>query len=373
MTRLLLPTAVAFALLAPSAGAQRYVAFGDSITLGVLDDPGRGGYPARLDATLDAAGQSATVENRGKDGETTAEGLSRINTLTGAAGDWLLIMEGTNDIAQGISVETAAANLRSMVNRGRQRGFGQVHLATLVPRGVGAPAAQRLGTIALADEIRQDAYELNAPQPDPNMEFGETPDFRTALFVDSIHPNARGYDVLAEAFANQILNRDRLAPVPAFVSPPNESVDVQSTAQLEVVLFDAQSGIDLAAAPTLTVNGTAVATEVSGDNRRAVLRARPGNLTGRPLLGVDALDRATPANRRRLDVSQFTVRGTAFLAGDIDRSGRVDGTDLVTLARAFGTRSGDARYIAAADLDGNARVDGNDLAQLAANFGVSSF
>jgi len=56
---------------------------------------------------------------------------------------------------------------------------------------------------------------------------------------------------------------------------------------------------------------------------------------------------------------------------DVDRSGRVDGYDLAVLARAFGSRKGEAAYSAAADLDASGLVDGSDLALLAARFGDS--
>ncbi len=57
---------------------------------------------------------------------------------------------------------------------------------------------------------------------------------------------------------------------------------------------------------------------------------------------------------------------------DLDGSGRVDGTDLAILGRAFGSFIGDWRYSAVADIDGSGSVDGDDLALLAAYFGTGS-
>jgi hypothetical protein len=71
-------------------------------------------------------------------------------------------------------------------------------------------------------------------------------------------------------------------------------------------------------------------------------------------------------------VTQFVVAGTSFLAGDIDRDGRVDGADLLAFAPYFGSQRGDGRYRGFADLNTDDRVDGVDLALLAANFGRSS-
>ena len=52
-------------------------------------------------------------------------------------------------------------------------------------------------------------------------------------------------------------------------------------------------------------------------------------------------------------------------------SGRVDGFDLVVLARAFGSVAGAPAYDPAVDLDRDGDIDGDDLAILAANFGQS--
>ncbi len=46
---------------------------------------------------------------------------------------------------------------------------------------------------------------------------------------------------------------------------------------------------------------------------------------------------------------------------DIDHSNRIDGGDLVILARAFGSATGDARYDASADINHDGTIDGNDL------------
>jgi len=84
-----------------------------------------------------------------------------------------------------------------------------------------------------------------------------------------------------------------------------------------------------------------------------------------------ARDLASPPNSVDRQIARFYTAGTAFLGGDIDRDGRVDGNDLVRLARAFGARLGASRYSASADLNADGVVDGVDLAVLASNFGRS--
>ena len=349
------------------------VAFGDSITRGEKDDPGRGGYPARLAALLSTPTLTVTVENQGVGGETTAEGLSRLNSLSGGANDTLIVMEGTNDIFRDISPQSIASNVVSLARRGANRGFGHVVVATIIPIGSTSHEGTAQSSRLVAAEIRQASWAADLDQADPNRTFRDQDDFIATIYDgDHIHPNATGYDILAEHFADHFRDVDKLAPALDFVSPASDAEDVPPTVLLELVLFDAQTGVDMANSK-LTINGLAVETDATGDGRRVVLQARPGNLTGRPTMGLDARDLADPPNRRVQDVITFTVSGAAFLAGDIDRDGRVDGNDLIVLARAFGSRSGSSRFVARADLDDNGSIDGSDLALLAADFGLSSF
>ena len=111
----------------PALAQVGFLAFGDSITAGVGDDPTRTdkGYPPRLQALLVNAGIQATVINRGKGGENTQDGLTRIDAVLNeisTSTEVLLLMEGTNDLSQGISFETTMFDLREM--RERASSFG---------------------------------------------------------------------------------------------------------------------------------------------------------------------------------------------------------------------------------------------------------
>jgi hypothetical protein len=54
---------------------------------------------------------------------------------------------------------------------------------------------------------------------------------------------------------------------------------------------------------------------------------------------------------------------------DIDGDGMVDVSDMVILARAYGSTAGSSRYDIAADLDGDGKVDEADLTILRRHFG----
>jgi hypothetical protein len=65
-----------------------------------------------------------------------------------------------------------------------------------------------------------------------------------------------------------------------------------------------------------------------------------------------------------------TVVETRGIVGDNDRSGRVDGRDLMNLAKSYGSAFGDSGYEAITDTTFDGLVDGSDLIDIGANFGV---
>ena len=81
----------------PATVVGRLVAFGDSITYGGYNAPDT--YPALLEQRIDDHVYPSEVINEGVPGEWTAEGLARLeSTLNRWAPQYVLIMEGTNDI-----------------------------------------------------------------------------------------------------------------------------------------------------------------------------------------------------------------------------------------------------------------------------------
>lgn len=363
--------ALGLAATAQAQTSERIVAFGDSITEGKGDESNGGGYPPHLAAMLSTADHTVTVEGKGKAGETTAEGLSRLGSLSGAEGDSIILMEGANDLFHDISKETIATNLVAMHNKARQRGFGKVYLSTVTPMGATPFGSMFFDSIFLSERIREAHYSGGLLMPDPHQALYDLPDvFQVYFTFDEFHPNGTGYAELARIFAEYIQGTDTLAPAFNFGIPRPGRDSWPSDTLLQVILFDPLTGVDQTN-PRLTVNGSPVATTVTGDPGRTVLEAHPGNLLGEVELGVDIQDRATPPNRRSQRIMRFTAVAPTFLTGDVNQNGRVDGEDLILLAVAFGAKQSDKRFDARVDFDDNARIDGVDLAQLAANFGRS--
>jgi lysophospholipase L1-like esterase len=382
-TRLALMSAVLLlATAAAPAAATRFLAFGDSITAGVgFDDCAcqcleACGYPHRLELLLRDAGVTAEITNAGFGGERTPEGLIRIDQeLPGH--DVLLLMHGSNDISREISLETTLFNLNVMAEKAEGRGMSVVH-ATLIPRI--PTAVQDFDNVVnerLAWRLRELAYNRGRGLVDPFEVLGQVPNLFDTLYHpgngDVVgHPNPEGFQRLAETFFDVIQGVDSVPPVLGLVSPLDGSRDVPANVELRIRLFDFGEGIDVAATELL-VGGAPVSANKAGDTEILDLRYQaPGGFQGQVEVGYRTRDLANPRNQAERQVAKILIAGTSFLPGDINRDGRVDGADLLRLARAFGAQIGQPRYDPAADLDGNGVIDGMDLAILAENFGQSS-
>lgn len=382
--------ALAALLAAPLAGqpieGASLIAFGDSITEGALpyDERNIGGYPTRLERLLDRESRSVTVSNRGRGGETTGEGLSRLPSVLAEGGDVLLLMEGTNDvtlIATGdLSAETSRANLSNMVSRGEQSGFTVV-LGSIIPRGPHARVDRSNGaTFAFVISIREIAYQRRTALVEGwEVLFHQTRPYSTIYYTGSDdlvgHPNAAGFDILAAAFADVLQGRDTMTPVIGEFAPnPFFQPEVQPGEDFEVTVYDFGAGLDREVS-TLTLNDALVPTQGSGNPRRELLShaSDATTVTCFARLGVQALDQADPPNRLDTAVADFEVRGEVYRRSDINRDCRVDGRDVVKLGTVFGLPSSELGFDSDNDVNADGRLDGEDLARIAEDFGRTTF
>ena len=159
------------------------LAFGDSLTYGYgTQDPEHESYPARLTRLY-----GHRIINAGVNGETTAEGLERIDTVLDRYDPGLTILcLGGNDILRGIPEVQIEANLARLIEKIQAHG-SQILL-------VGVPDFGLLGlhTLPLYRRLA-DRYDLPLEE---NVLSEILSDPR--LKSDSIHPNARGYRLFAE-------------------------------------------------------------------------------------------------------------------------------------------------------------------------------
>jgi lysophospholipase L1-like esterase len=370
-------------LAAAQTTPRKYLAFGDSITAGVGDDPARAqpGYPPRLENLLQTAGVSATVLNFGVGGEKTPDGLSRINSVLaqGSQGDVLLLMEGTNDVThpQNISPETTIFDLDEMARRAEALNLTVFH-ATLIPRPPWAKVdADNTFTDQLNGRIRNLAGVRGRHLADPNQVFHGTANLFAGFYstdpTDFVgHPNTAGYDILAHVWFDVIQGLDTVPPVPGIVTPLPGASNVSPTPEIDVDVWDFGDGIDLDNT-FLLINGQQVPASLTGTTRQVRLSYQTLTpLTGTVHVGLRSRDLAVPANAIDRDVALFTIRGTNQIQGDLNGDGRVDGTDLVLFGLHFGAQRGDPRYDPNADFNADGSIDGLDLAILASSFGQTA-
>ena len=159
------------------------LAFGDSLTFGTGTTPDKS-YPAALERKI-----GRKVVAAGIPGEVSAAGLARLPEVLDEVQPRLLILcHGGNDMLRNMSPRQAADNIKAMVSLARSRGIEVVLL------GVPSPGLL-LSTAAHYDEI---AKEMKLPYEGKTLARVLSDN---SLKADAFHPNAEGYQRLADVIA----------------------------------------------------------------------------------------------------------------------------------------------------------------------------
>jgi acyl-CoA thioesterase-1 len=94
----------------------RIVCFGDSLTAGYGTEPGEA-YPDYLQTELDHKGYEYRVVNAGISGNTTKDGLERVDRVIATKPTLVVVEFGGNDGLRGLRIEDTRANLDGIVGR----------------------------------------------------------------------------------------------------------------------------------------------------------------------------------------------------------------------------------------------------------------
>lgn len=100
----------------PVAQPVRILALGTSLTQGYGLPPGTE-FPVQLQAALKAAGIPAIVVNAGVSGDTSADGLSRLDWALADKPDAAILELGSNDMLRGLPPEMTEKNLRAILTK----------------------------------------------------------------------------------------------------------------------------------------------------------------------------------------------------------------------------------------------------------------
>jgi acyl-CoA thioesterase I len=97
------------------------VAFGDSLTAGSLL-PASQAFPAQLERRLAADGFPVRVVNAGVSGDTTADGLARLDYALAEKPDLVILELGANDMLRGVDPKATRENLEKMLAAIKEKG-----------------------------------------------------------------------------------------------------------------------------------------------------------------------------------------------------------------------------------------------------------
>jgi lysophospholipase L1-like esterase len=216
-----------------------YMGFGDSITIGQGSSDDRG-YRSRLETKLAAHFGRGTVVDEGADATRSNRGAERIDdSLRRARPAFTLILYGTNDWnvrdCKNAPPCFTIDSLRDIV-LSAQGSSSMPVLSTIIP---GDPTnvtdqPDRNAWVAAQDvRIRALAREMNVPLADPEPLFLKAPNF-TSLYVDHVHPNDSGYELIAQAFFAALttpLATSTSAAPPALLTPPGSAPPLRASAR----------------------------------------------------------------------------------------------------------------------------------------------
>ena len=180
----------AISALAPPVAAEdlRILLYGDSLLAG-LGLSAEDSLMGQLQAAMDAERIQATLVNASVSGDTTADGLARLDWTLGDSPDAVILGLGANDMLQGLSATDARANLDAIMARLDQLGVPVLLLGMKANRGLGSDYVDEFDAIYpdLAQEHGTLLYPffLDGVALDPDL---NQPDLR--------HPNAEGVAVI---------------------------------------------------------------------------------------------------------------------------------------------------------------------------------
>ena len=190
---------------------RKATAFGDSITFGFLDLRRRdlrlttgNNYPNILQGQLQGLDPAWRVVNRGVGGEHTDEGLRRLpSVLASDRPGFVLILEGTNDAHQCQNSVAALNNLHTMVNIAKANKSIPI-IGTIPPSFRNNPCADDI--IA---EVNNNIHGFAAAEQVVVAEIFDGMNQRDLFGIspdrDPIHPNERGYAVMANIWFQAML------------------------------------------------------------------------------------------------------------------------------------------------------------------------
>lgn len=186
------------------------IGFGDSLTEGCDVQSGDcgwitgNGYEKNLQSLLTGNGYNFLVTNFGRGGETTTDALqgrfdSVLNEACNQDAEFILIMEGTNDLLHGANGLDVKWNLGIMIEKSIDRGL--IPLVATIPPDFepehsykNIPLMNTYIRDLVAEKVAQDKEVILVDQYAALYPYWNS--YTPGCYGDRIHPNATGFDAM---------------------------------------------------------------------------------------------------------------------------------------------------------------------------------
>ena len=178
------------------SGERIVTLLGDSLTAGYGLKPAES-LPRQLAKRLEGGAAPVRIVGAGVSGDTTADGLRRVDRDVPAQTDLCVLALGANDMMQLVPADRVRTNLQAIIDRLQRRGVSVLVCGMRAPPWFGAYAW------AFDRVYSEVAQAADAPLMPFLMEgMALLPAY---VLPDRIHPNAAGVGIMADNLAPYVL------------------------------------------------------------------------------------------------------------------------------------------------------------------------
>ena len=172
------------------AGTVRLAALGDSLTAGWMLSA-QEAFPAVLERELRAKGYDVSVLNFGVSGDTSADGLARMDAVIAAKPQGVILELGANDGLRGLEPAQVQVNLEAIIT-GMDKARVPVLLAGMMSlagmgRAYSEEFSQVFSGLAKKHHLAFYPFFLEGVAGNPAL-----------TLPDGLHPNAQGVEVMVK-------------------------------------------------------------------------------------------------------------------------------------------------------------------------------
>jgi acyl-CoA thioesterase-1 len=186
--------AMALFPFAAEAAPIKVMAFGDSLFAGYGLSSDADNIPSQIKKALKADGHDVTMINAAVSGDTTADGLARLEWSLQDKPDLVLLELGANDALRGLDPDRARANLDQILARLKQANVAVLLCGMLAPRNLGPAYAAKFDAMykALAEKYQVPLYPFILEGVAMDQSLNQS---------DGLHPNKDGALAIAKRLA----------------------------------------------------------------------------------------------------------------------------------------------------------------------------